>query len=54
MFDFKVSTQQHFDDACRKFALTHNMNTLAQKAGMKVQTLRNKLNPDQVHKLTVC
>lgn len=53
MFDFKVSTQQHFDSACRKFALTHNMVELAQRAGMKVQTLRNKLNPEQVHQLTV-
>ncbi|MBP2194705.1 phage regulatory CII family protein [Pantoea cypripedii] len=53
MFDFKVSTQQHFDDACRKFALTHNMTELALRADMKVQTLRNKLNPEQVHQLTV-
>lgn len=53
MFDFKISTQSHFDDACRKFALTHSMAGLAELAGMKVQTLRNKLNPDQVHQLTV-
>ncbi|MDQ0433518.1 phage regulatory CII family protein [Pantoea agglomerans] len=53
MFDFRVSTHSHFEDACRKFALTHNMNELAKRADMKVQTLRNKLNPDQVHKLTV-
>ncbi|MEN4558263.1 phage regulatory CII family protein [Pantoea agglomerans] len=52
MFDFKTSTHNHYDDACRKFALTHNMAELAQRAGMKVQTLRNKLNPDQVHQLT--
>ena len=53
MFDFKVSTQSQFDEACRKFAATHNMQDLSERAGMKVQTLRNKLNPDQVHKLTV-
>ncbi|WP_288657474.1 phage regulatory CII family protein [Pantoea sp. UBA6567] len=53
MFDFKVSTHSHFDEACRKFALTHNMTELAQQADMKVQTLRNKLNPDQVHQLSV-
>lgn len=53
MFDFKTSTHNHYDDACRKFALTHNMTGLAQRAGMKVQTLRNKLNPEQVHQLTV-
>lgn len=53
MFDFKVSTHNHFDDACRKFSLAHNMAALAGQAGMKVQTLRNKLNPDQIHQLTV-
>lgn len=53
MFDFKVSTQSQFDEACRKFASTHNMQDLSERAGMKVQTLRNKLNPDQVHKLNV-
>lgn len=53
MFDFKTSTHNEYDDACRKFALTHNMTELAQRAGMKVQTLRNKLNPEQAHQLTV-
>lgn len=53
MFDFKTSTHNEYDDACRKFALTHNMQELAPRAGMKVQTLRNKLNPEQAHQLTV-
>ncbi|WP_313118483.1 phage regulatory CII family protein [Pantoea septica] len=53
MFDFKTSTHNHYEEACRKFALTHNMQELAPRAGMKVQTLRNKLNPEQVHQLTV-
>ncbi|ADU69573.1 phage regulatory CII family protein [Pantoea sp. At-9b] len=53
MFDFKVSTHAHYDDACRKFALAHNMEDIANKAGMRAQTLRNKLNPDQPHQLTV-
>ncbi|WP_312043007.1 phage regulatory CII family protein [Erwinia sp.] len=53
MFDFRVSTHTDYEDACRKFALTHNMTELAQRAGMKVQILRNKLNPEQVHQLTV-
>ncbi|ORM82291.1 hypothetical protein HA42_08670 [Pantoea deleyi] len=53
MFDFKTSTHNHYDDACRKFALTHSMAELAQRAGMKAQTLRNKLNPEQIHQLTV-
>lgn len=53
MFDFKVSTHAHYDDACRKFALAHNMEDIASKAGIRAQTLRNKLNPDQPHQLTV-
>ncbi|MFW5364662.1 phage regulatory CII family protein [Escherichia coli] len=52
MFDYKVSKHPHFDDACRAFALRHNMAKLATSAGMNVQTLRNKLNPDQPHQLT--
>ncbi len=47
MFDFKVSTHADYDDACRKFALAHNMEDIANKAGMHAQTLRNKFNPDQ-------
>lgn len=52
MFDYRVSTQPHFDEACRAFALKHNMAKLAEQVGMNVQTLRNKLNPDQPHQLT--
>jgi len=44
MFDYKVSKQSHFDEACRTLALSHNMAKLAERAGMKVQPLRNKLN----------
>ncbi|GEM_PF-4774561 len=52
MFDFRVSTHSHFDDACRAFALKHNIIQLANKAGLNPQTIRNKLNPEQVHQLT--
>ncbi len=52
MFDFQVSKHPHFDDACRQFAQRHNMVKLAMVAGMNVQTLRNKLNPEQPHQLT--
>ncbi|HEP1897498.1 TPA: phage regulatory CII family protein [Kluyvera cryocrescens] len=52
MFDYKISKHPHFDEACRAFALRHNMAKLAERAGMNVQTLRNKLNPDQPHQLT--
>lgn len=47
MFDYRVSKHPHFEDACRAFALRHNMAKLAERAGMNVQTLRNKLNPEQ-------
>ncbi|QQN34560.1 phage regulatory CII family protein [Rahnella aceris] len=52
MFDFQVSNQPFFDNACRAFALRHNLSEIARTIGMKEQTLRNKLNPDQVHQLT--
>ncbi|STL84522.1 phage regulatory protein CII [Escherichia coli] len=51
MFDYKISKHPHFDEACRAFALRHNMAKLAERSGMNVQTLRNKLNPDQPHQL---
>lgn len=47
MFDFQVSKQPHYAEACRVFALRHNIAQLARNAGMNEQTLRNKLNPDQ-------
>lgn len=52
MFDYCVSKQPHFDDACIQFAKRHNMAELAKRAGMNVQTLRNKLNPEQPYQLT--
>lgn len=52
MFDFQVSKHPHYDEACRAFAQRHNMAKLAERAGMNVQTLRNKLNPEQAHQLT--
>ena len=52
MLDFRVSSHEHFEDACRKFAATHNVKELAIKAGIKPHTLYNKLNPEQPHQLT--
>lgn len=52
MFDYQISKQPHFDNACRVFAGRHNMRELAEALGMNQQTLRNKLNPEQVHQLT--
>lgn len=51
MFDYRISKQSHFDEACLRFARRHNMAELAKLSGMNVQTLRNKLNPDQPHQL---
>lgn len=52
MFDYQIAKQTHFDEACRAFSLRHNLAELARTAGMNQQILRNKLNPDQPHKLT--
>lgn len=52
MLDFRISSHAHFADACRKFAATHNVKELANKAGIKPHTLYNKLNPEQPHQLT--
>ncbi|MND90720.1 Phage regulatory protein CII (CP76) [compost metagenome] len=52
MFDFQVSKHPHYDEACRAFAQRHNMAKLAERADINVQTLRNKLNPEQPHQLT--
>ena len=52
MFDYQVPKHPHFDEACRAFALRHNLVQLAERAGMNVQILRNKLNPAQPHLLT--
>lgn len=51
-FDYRVLKHPHFHEACRAFALRHNMAKLAERAGINVQTLRNKLNPEQPHQLT--
>lgn len=52
MFDYQVSKQPHFENACRMFTKRHNIREIAERLGMNQQTLRNKLNPDQVHQLT--
>lgn len=53
MFDYQTSKHAHFDAACRAFSLGHNLEQLAEEIGMRGQTLRNKLNPEQPHHLTV-
>ncbi len=53
MFDYQVSKQAHYEEACRRFATKHNIKQLSADVGMSAQVLRNKLNPDQPHRLTV-
>lgn len=52
MFNYQKSKHAHLDAACRAFALAHNLEDVATTIGMRPQILRNKLNPDQPHKLT--
>lgn len=52
MFDYRVSKQNHFDEACKAFVNRHNITELAADIGTKPQILRNKFNPAQPHKLT--
>lgn len=52
MFDFQVSKHPHDDEACRAFAQLHDMTKLSERAGMNVQTLSNKLNPELPHQFT--
>ncbi|MNV30936.1 Phage regulatory protein CII (CP76) [compost metagenome] len=53
MFTEYASKHQHWISACQRFAASHNMAEIAQRAGINPQLLRNKLNPDQPHELTV-
>ncbi|MGL4923315.1 phage regulatory CII family protein [Aeromonas sp. 30P] len=53
MFTEYASKHPHWISACQRFAASHNMAEIAQRTGMNPQILRNKLNPDQPHELTV-
>ncbi len=53
MFTEYASKHPHWISACQRFAASHNIAEIAQRAGMNPQLLRNKLNPDQPHELTV-
>ncbi|OLQ73055.1 hypothetical protein BIU84_19285, partial [Aeromonas hydrophila] len=43
----------HFESACSRFTSSHVISKVAAAAGIDAQVLRNKLNPDQPHQLTV-
>ncbi|WP_337264672.1 MULTISPECIES: phage regulatory CII family protein [unclassified Serratia (in: enterobacteria)] len=53
MFDTQQGIHTHWDSACERFAENHNLADLARVTEMSAQVLRNKLNPDQPHRLTV-
>ncbi|WP_421185336.1 phage regulatory CII family protein [Aeromonas enteropelogenes] len=53
MFTEYASKHPHWISACQRFSANHNMAEIAQRAGINPQILRNKLNPDQPHELTV-
>ncbi|MBY7898743.1 phage regulatory CII family protein [Vibrio fluvialis] len=51
MCSLRSVKQNAFDEACCAFATNHNMASLARKMDMGETMLRNKLNPEQPHKL---
>jgi len=53
MFEQTSTKQHHLDAACALFAARYSLADVAREAGIGVQMLRNKLNPDQPHQLTV-
>lgn len=53
MFDFQTSIHPSLDNACRRFSQSHNLTELAAAMGISAQVLRNKLNPEQPHRLTL-
>ncbi|MCE7556360.1 phage regulatory CII family protein [Aliivibrio fischeri] len=53
MCDLREPKQNAFDNACYAFADSENMEQVAKRCGINPTILRNKLNPEQPHKLTV-
>ncbi|SGY88835.1 phage regulatory CII family protein, partial [Moritella viscosa] len=53
MFEINDSKQNVNDAACIRFADIENVESIANDCGMRGQMLRNKLNPNQPHQLTV-
>ena len=48
-----MATDSHIDAACIRFAAAENIEELARSCEMRGAMLRNKLNPNQPHQLTV-
>ena len=53
MFISSDCKHPHFESACSRFKSNHEISAIAPLAGIDAQVLRNKLNPDQPHHLTV-
>ncbi|ATM78704.1 hypothetical protein CRN79_23995 [Serratia fonticola] len=53
MFDYQASKHHSLESACRRFVQSHNIATLAPALNLSAQVLRNKLNPEQPHELTL-
>ncbi|SGY94145.1 phage regulatory CII family protein, partial [Moritella viscosa] len=53
MFEINDSKQSVIDAACIRFTDIENVESIANDCGMRGQMLRNKLNPNQPHQLTV-
>ena len=52
MCELRDVKQRSFDAVCRDFVQNHNIEKLAESVGISGTMLRNKLNPEQPHKLT--
>lgn len=53
MYNYKVSVRNYLDNACRAFSSVHNVTNVAKAIGIHPATLRNKLNPEQPHQLSL-
>ncbi|MGF1761027.1 phage regulatory CII family protein [Photobacterium sagamiensis] len=53
MYELNQPKQDAFDAACVRFADRENVEQIANECEMRPQMLRNKLNPNQPHHLTV-
>ncbi|WP_250870387.1 phage regulatory CII family protein [Hafnia paralvei] len=53
MFESQPGIHRHWNSACERFASAHNLVKLAAEVEISAQVLRNKLNPEQPHRLTV-
>ncbi|WP_434360904.1 phage regulatory CII family protein [Parasalinivibrio latis] len=53
MCELRERTQYAFDDSCVAFANRHNLEDVAKQVAMKPNMLRNKMNPNMQHQLTV-